>query len=116
VPAAPAAATPAPNGPTRVEGYVVDRPGPGRFPLASRGKAAAFVVSDADHVATMNRQWEHNTSDNVNKTATGHQLGAGVHTLKFWMVDPTVVVHKLVVDTGGLRSSYLGPLESRRVH
>ncbi|MFE9747739.1 glycosyl hydrolase 115 family protein [Saccharothrix saharensis] len=65
---------------------------------------------------TMNRQWERNTSDNVNRTATGHHLTAGAHTLKVWAVDPTVVVQKLVVDTGGLRSSYLGPPESRRVH
>jgi hypothetical protein len=28
----------------------------------------------------------------------------------------TVVVHKLVVDAGGPRSSYLGHPESRRVH
>ncbi|MFJ8642773.1 glycosyl hydrolase 115 family protein [Streptomyces sp. NPDC093610] len=65
---------------------------------------------------TMNTQWARNTSDNVNRTATTHHIGrAGAHVLRFWMVDPTVVLQNLVVDTGGLRPSYLGPPESLRL-
>lgn len=72
-------------------------------------------ATGADSTA-MNRQWEWTISDNVNRTATRHTIaGPGTHVLKFWMVDPTVVLQKLVVDTGGLRPSYLGPPESRRI-
>ena len=65
--------------------------------------------------ATMNRQWERNTSDNVNRTVTTHLIDKpGVHTLKFWMIDPTVIAQSFVVDAGGVEDSYLGPPESVR--
>ncbi|MFF4489774.1 glycosyl hydrolase 115 family protein [Streptomyces sp. NPDC001544] len=64
----------------------------------------------------LNAVWARNTSDNVNRTATRHAVSRpGVHRLKFWMVDPTVVLQRLVIETGGLEPTYLGPLESRRV-
>jgi hypothetical protein len=73
------------------------------------------VATGADDTA-MNRQWERNTSENINVTATTHTISAaGNHVLKFWMVDPTVVLQKIVVDLGGLRPSYLGPPESHRI-
>lgn len=39
---------------------------------------------------------------------------AGYHELKFWMIDPAVVLEKLIVDFGGVKPSFLGPPESYR--
>jgi hypothetical protein len=59
-----------------------------------------------------NRAWEQAVSDNIRLAISEHKLdGPGAHVLKFWMVDTGVVLQKLVVDTGGLRPSYLGPPE-----
>ncbi|WP_046731109.1 glycosyl hydrolase 115 family protein [Streptomyces humi] len=72
------------------------------------------ITAGADD-GLLNAVWARNTSDNVNRTATRHTVTAGTHRLKFWSVDPTVVVQRLLIDTGGLTPTYLGPLESRRL-
>jgi Glycosyl hydrolase family 115/Gylcosyl hydrolase family 115 C-terminal domain len=57
--------------------------------------------------------WSGWVRDDINTSVTRHELGApGAHVLKFWMVDPGVVLEKLVVETTGPRPSYLGPPES----
>ena len=60
-------------------------------------------------------EWEKLVADNANYGRSRHRIGApGYHTLKIWMIDPAVVVQKLIVDLGGLKASYLGPPESYR--
>jgi len=62
-----------------------------------------------------NHDWEKSVEDNARYGHTTHTLAkSGYHTLKFWMVDPGVVLQKLVVDLGGMKPSYLGPPESYR--
>lgn len=65
--------------------------------------------SDSSHAA-----WQQWAANNVNVNTTHHVVDdAGEHTVKFWRVDPGVVLQKLVIDTGGLQPSYLGPPESQ---
>jgi hypothetical protein len=60
-----------------------------------------------------NRDWQHTVSDGVRRVKTTlHVNEPGVHTLKVWMVDPGVVLQKIVINFGGLKPSYFGPQES----
>jgi hypothetical protein len=57
--------------------------------------------------------WNQAVSENIKVLVTEHLIDKpGEHVLKFWMVDPGVVLQKIVVDTGGLKPSYFGPPES----
>ena len=62
-----------------------------------------------------NRDWDATVKDAVRISKSKHTLDKpGYHTLKIWMVDPAVVLEKIVVDRGGVKPSYLGPPESYR--
>jgi hypothetical protein len=59
------------------------------------------------------RDWEATVKDSVRHVLSTHTIAEpGVHTLKIWMVDPGLVLQKVVVNMGGLKPSYLGPPES----
>jgi hypothetical protein len=59
------------------------------------------------------RDWQKAVSDAARIIKTPFVLSnPGEHTLKVWMVDPGIVLQKIVVDCGGEKSSYLGPPES----
>jgi hypothetical protein len=62
-----------------------------------------------------NRDWEESVKNSARIVSTQHTLArAGNHTLKVWMVDPAIVLQRVIVNTGGLKPSYLGPPESFR--
>lgn len=57
--------------------------------------------------------WEQSVIYNIRTAVTRHQVDQpGYHTLRIWMVDPIVVLQKIVIDTGGQKPSLLGPPES----
>jgi hypothetical protein len=59
--------------------------------------------------------WRGWVANNIIIKKTQHQVSStGKHVLKFWMVQPGVVLQKLVVDLGGVKQSYLGPPETRK--
>ncbi len=59
-------------------------------------------------------EWLKRTGRNIAEVETKHRLARpGRHTLRLWMVDPGVVVDKLVIDRGGAPPSELGPPETR---
>ena len=67
--------------------------------------------SDSSHAA-----WQQWVGNSVNVETSHHAVNEpGQHTVKFWRIDPGVVLQKLVIDAGGLQPSYLGPPESEYV-
>lgn len=57
--------------------------------------------------------WNKDVSDNIKVMISVHRISKpGKHTLSYWMVDPAVVLQKLVINSGGEKPSYLGPPES----
>ncbi|KAI0262821.1 hypothetical protein BC834DRAFT_971882 [Gloeopeniophorella convolvens] len=57
--------------------------------------------------------WVANSIVSINGTFSAPP---GKHTLTLWMIEPAVIVQKIVIDTGGVQQSYLGPPESIIVH
>jgi hypothetical protein len=57
--------------------------------------------------------WAESVLDGLRHVVSVHKIAlAGPHVLKFWMIDPGIVLERVVVDLGGVHPSYLGPPES----
>ncbi len=105
------------EGAVSVEAYLAPtqsfRPGPGlQYGISFDDETPQVVDVHAD---TSLAAWEKSVADGVTVLTSKHTIKApGYHVLKFWALDPGIVLEKLVVNTGGLRPSTLGPPESPR--
>ena len=88
------------------------------------GRGLRFAVSFDDGAPQIVDALEHNTgsdwakavSDGVRRVSTTLKIDApGSHTLKVRMVDPGIVLERIVVSQGNSAPSYLGPPESFHV-
>lgn len=62
------------------------------------------------HQDKSNQAWERSVANNIHSIFSNHTLlQSGKHTLKYWAIDPGVVLQNLFIDLGGLKNSYLGP-------
>src|SRR6185436_5616529 len=91
------------------------------FSGSKDGRRYAVSIDDATpqmvnvQADASNRYWEKIVADNVIFSVTNHAVAKpGTHVVKFWMVDPGVVVQKIVLETRDIAPSYLGPPESFR--
>ena len=76
------------------------QPGPGlRYAVSFDDEAPQVVNVHADGSLAA---WEKTVADGVTVLRSKHVIAApGPHVLKFWAIDPALVLQKLVVDTGG---------------
>ncbi|MCP4454674.1 MAG: hypothetical protein GY809_24710, partial [Planctomycetes bacterium] len=78
---------------------------------ADYGVRVAVSVDDGDPI--MASRTRRDVLDNLmTLKAKVDMPQQGAHRLKVWMVDPGVVIDKIIVDFGGVKDSYLGPPES----
>jgi hypothetical protein len=77
---------------------------------AFEGQAYPDPSKREDMTAPPIRDWNKWVTDNARTLKSAHIVpSAGVHTLKLWMVDPGVVLERLVIYNDELPKSYLGP-------
>jgi len=86
-------------------------PGRGlRFTL-SLDDGPAKIIDALEH--SSDKDWAQTVRDGVRKVASTLAIDTpGYHTLKLRMVDPGIVIEKIVLSQGKLPESYLGPPES----
>ncbi len=90
--------------------------------VPGRGLRLAIALDDnepvlLDTLADLSeRAWAQSVLDNIRVLKHPLQVNRpGRHQLQIYLVDPALALQKLVIDTGALQPSYLGPPQSLRL-
>jgi len=86
----------------------------------TEGLKFAVSIDDAEPIvvninadAKSPRAWDKSVANSIKIFQTPLTIDKpGKHVLKYWMINPGVVLQKLVLDLGGLKPSYMGPPET----
>ncbi|KAG8965920.1 hypothetical protein FRC03_012756, partial [Tulasnella sp. 419] len=95
--------------------YGTDRPLSFAVQIDSETPQTVTFIPPADP-GKFPKEWDGDNgfvANNIVTYTTNHSVAPGAHTLKIYMIEPAVVLQKFVLNTGGVRASYLGPPESR---
>jgi len=89
------------------------------FENAANGlQFAVSIDNEAPQIVSLNKEdntpvWNSWVANNIISKTTRHFISRpGKHTIKYWMIDPGIILQKLIVDFGGLKPTYLGPRET----
>lgn len=92
-------------------------------PLTEEGRLPYAIAIDNDEpvvtnmlpqefAAGISQHWSQSVLNNVHTHSTEHSLTAGLHTLRFYVMDAALALQKLVISKATLPYSYFGPQES----
>ncbi|WP_084403394.1 glycosyl hydrolase 115 family protein [Epilithonimonas caeni] len=80
-----------------------------RYEISFDGGTPQVVNFNGHYKGELGR-WQ---SEHIIKSITKHQISEpGKHTLRFRVLEPGIVLEKILINTGGLKPSYLGAPES----
>ncbi|MBF6627643.1 MAG: glycosyl hydrolase 115 family protein [Proteiniphilum sp.] len=81
-----------------------------RYAVSFNGGEETIVNFNRDYDVRQMEQWQANS---INETITTHTIKEpGKQTLRFRVLDPGIVLQKILINLGGLKESYLGPPQS----
>ena len=80
-----------------------------RYAVSFDGGTEQIVNINKNYDVKLMEKWQANS---INQTVTLHKIEKpGKHSLRFRVLEPGIVLQKIMIDLGGLKKSYLGAPE-----